>query len=339
MLIAGDIGGTKTALALFTPEGGPRRPVAQAEFHSAEYAGLEEVVRAFMAQVDQPATAACFDVAGPVMAGRAQLTNLPWVIEEAKLARDLGLERVSLLNDLQAIAYAVPHLLAEEIAQVNLGAPEPRGPIAIIAPGTGLGEAFLVWSGTEYIACASEGGHADFAPADELHAELWRHLFHRYGHVAYERVCSGPGISNIYDFMRGAGHAVESPAFAALLAGLHDRTPQIMQAALETTAENALCVKTLDIFVSALGAAAGNLALKVLATGGVYLGGGIPPRILPRLVDGRFMRAFLNKGRLSELLSAVPVNVIVAPAALLGAALHGFNLLSARPSRDQSAPT
>jgi glucokinase len=330
MLIAGDIGGTKTLLALFSPEDGPRKPVAEAEFPSANYPGLEDVVRAFLKKVDRPVTAACFDVAGPVLAGRAHLTNLPWVIEEARLARELGLKRVTLLNDLKAIAYAVPYLLAEEVAPINPGTPEPHGPIAIIAPGTGLGEAFLIWSGTEYIACASEGGHADFAPIDGLQGELWQRLCQRYGHVAYERVCSGSGIPNIYDFLRDAGHAPEEPDFAAQLLGLRDRTPLIMQAALKGPDANPLCASTLDIFVSALGAEAGNLALKVLATGGVYLGGGIPPRILSRLTDGRFMRAFLNKGRLSEVLTAMPVNVITAPAPLIGAAMRGLHLLGER---------
>ncbi len=324
MLIAGDIGATKTLLALYAPDTGARAPLVEAEFHSAKYPGLEEVVQEFMGQAKRPATAACFDVAGPVIGGHARLTNLPWVLDEATLQRRLGLKRVILLNDLKALAYAVPHLLPVDLHVINTGTPEPHGPIAVIAPGTGLGEAFLIWSGSEYIACSSEGGHADFGPADPTQAELWGYLFKRYGHVACERLCSGSGLPNIYDFLRDSGRAPESPAFAAALAAAADRTPLIVQAALEDPT-NALCAAVLDIFVASVGSEAGNLALKVLATGGVYLAGGIPPRILSRLEDGHFMRAFINKGRFAELLGNIPVSVVTTQAALLGAAQYGLD--------------
>jgi glucokinase len=264
-------------------------------------------------------------VAGPVIDGRVQLTNLPWVMDEARLARELGLGQVALLNDLKAIAYAVPRLHENELRTINPGQPALHGPIAVIAPGTGLGEAFLIWDGTDYIACASEGGHADFAPTDPLEGELWRYLHSRYGHVSCERVCSGSGIPNIYDGLREVGHATESSTFAAQLAAQHDRTPLITQAAIDGA--DLLCVKTLEVFTAALGAEAGNLAVRVLATGGVYLAGGIPPRIIPQLSDGRFMRAFVEKGRLSSVLSAMPVKVVLTNAALLGAALYGLERL------------
>ncbi len=327
MLIAGDIGGTKTLLALYTPQAGPRRPLAQAEFHSADYGSLDDVVRAFIAQTRLPAEAACFDVAGPVIGGRAHLTNLPWVLDEGLMQQALGLKRVMLLNDLKAVAYAVPHLLPEDVHTINEGRPDLNGPLAVIAPGTGLGEAFLIWDGTRYIACSSEGGHADFAPASDQQAALWRHVADRYGHVAFERVCSGSGLPNIYDFLRDSGYAPEPPGFAAILAGAPDRTPVIVQAALQDPG-NALCVATVDLFVSILGAEAGNLALKVLATGGLYLGGGIPPRILSHLGDGRFMRAFVDKGRFANLLGKIPVKVITTQAALLGAALYGLDQIA-----------
>jgi glucokinase len=198
----------------------------------------------------------------------------------------------------------------------------------VIAPGTGLGEAFLVWDGGQYIACSSEGGHADFGPADATQAELWSYLFKRYGHVAYERICSGNGIPNIYDFLRDTGRLAETPELAASLAAAHDRTPLIVRAALQDPAD-ALCSAVLDIFIACLGAEAGNLALKVVATGGVYLGGGIPPRILPRLDKGPFMQAFLAKGRLGELLAGIPVHIITNQAALLGAAQYGLDRLRA----------
>jgi glucokinase len=333
MLIAGDIGGTKTLLALYTPEGGPRRPVAQKEFHSANYPGLGEIVREFLTQNASKAAVACFDVAGPVLGGRAHLTNLPWVIEEEALARQLGLAEVVLLNDLKAVAYAVPHLVASDLHRLNEGKPESHGTLAVIAPGTGLGEAFLVWSGAGYIPCASEGGHADFAPADEAQAEMRNALARRFGHVAYERVCSGSGFPNIYDWLRDSAQAPEPPGFSAMLAQAQDRTPLIMQAALQDPAANVLAARTLEMFVSILGAEAGNLALKVLSTGGIYLAGGIPPRILPQLSDGRFMRAFTTKGRFTELLAAIPVQVITSNASLLGAAIYGLDRLRDRARR------
>jgi len=323
MQSAGDIGGTKTLLALFTREGGPRSPVARAEFVSADYPSLDAIVRNFMLQTKRPVAFACFDVAGPVIHGRAHLTNLPWVLDEEAMQQTLGLQRVMLLNDLKAVAHAVPYLLPNEVHVINEGRPEAHGPIGVVAPGTGLGEAFLTWHGSSYVAGSSEGGHADFAPTNEIQAGLWQYLFKRFGHVAYERVVSGSGLPNIYDFLRDSGHAPEPPAFAAALAAAADRTPLIVQAALRQ-APDALCAATLDIFVEAMGAEAGNLALKVLATGGIYLGGGIPARILPRLDDGRFMRAFVSKGRFSELLSRIPVKVITTQAALLGAALYGL---------------
>jgi glucokinase len=324
MLIAGDIGGTKTLLALYVPESGARKPIAQAEFHSANYHSLEDIVRAFIEQTNRPVEAACFDVAGPVINGRAHLTNLPWVLDEGMMEQTLGLKRVMLLNDLKAVAYAVPHLLPEDVHTINEGRADPHGPMAVIAPGTGLGEAFSIWNGSTYVACSSEGGHADFAPTDETQAALRHYLSDRYGHVAYERVCSGSGLPNIYDFLRDSKFAPEPAALAAILAQAADRTPIIVEAAMQDPAE-ALCGATLDLFVSILGAEAGNLALKVLATGGVYLGGGIPPRILSRLDDGRLMRAFVSKGRFADLLAKVPVKVITTQAALLGAALYGLD--------------
>jgi glucokinase len=327
MLLAGDIGATKTQLALYTREAGARDPAVEAEFRSADYPGLEEMAREFMTRAERPVKAACFDVAGPVIGGRARLTNLPWQLDETALAGTLGLDRVILLNDLKAIAYAVPHLLPEELHTINEGTAEAEAPLAVIAPGTGLGEAYLVWDGKAYVACSSEGGHADFAPADRLQAELWAYLAERHGHVAYERVCSGSGLPNIYDFLRDTGRGTEAPAFAAALAKAADRTPIIMRAAQEDPT-NVLSVATLDLFVAIFGAEAGNLALKLLATGGVYLAGGLPPRILDRLGDGRFMQAFQAKGRFADLLGTIPVKVITNRAALLGAALYGLDRMA-----------
>jgi glucokinase len=246
-------------------------------------------------------------------------------MDEAALCQSLGLRRVMLLNDLKAIAYAVPRLQPTELHCINAGRAEPNGPMAVVAPGTGLGEAFLVWNGSAYIACSSEGGHASFAPTDERQSGLRRYLAARFGHVSCERVCSGLGIANIYDYLRERQPELEPAAFAAELSQAADRTPLISQAGVDDASGNPLAAATLEMFVTILGDEAGNLALKVLATGGVYLAGGIPAHILSKLADGRFVQAFVNKGRMSDLLAAMPVHVVTARAALLGAALYGLD--------------
>ncbi len=326
MLLAGDIGGTKTHLAIYSNETG-RRPLVEATFPSGQYPGLEAIVREFLARINlpEPVDHASFGVAGPVVNHGATITNLPWVMKETQLEEDLHIPSVVLLNDLEAIAYAIPYLEAADLCTLNAGQPVSEGALAVIAPGTGLGEAFLTWIGSKYLAHTSEGGHADFAPTNDLEIDLLRYLFARFKHVSFERVCSGRGIPNIYKFLKDSGHANESADLAGRLAAASDLTPIIFDAALRENAPDELCVATVNTFVSILGAEAGNLALKVLATGGVYLGGGIPPRILSFLENGRFMQAFQRKGRFTELLGRVPVHVILNPKiALLGAASHGL---------------
>jgi glucokinase len=322
MLLAGDIGGTKTNLAVYSPESGPRAPLAEETFPSDAYASLEDVVSEFLARFDWEISRASFGVAGPVVAGRAKITNLPWEMSEDYLEKTLGFP-VRLLNDLEAIAYAVLFLEPEDIETLNEGESAQNGAIAIIAPGTGLGEAYLAWDGSRYRAYASEGGHADFAPNNALETGLLCYLRDRLGHVSYEWVCSGQGIANIYAFLKDSGH--EEPVWLAeRLAAADDPTPIIVDVALGEEM-CPICDTALTTFASILGAEAGNMALKVLATGGVYLGGGIPPRVLPVLKRDDFMEAFRYKGRFSNLLARVPVHVILNPkAALLGAACYGL---------------
>ncbi len=325
MLLAGDIGGTKTLLGLYEADKGARQPIAQAEFPSADYPNLEAIVKKFLGQVKEKPEYGCFGLAGPVIQGRAKLTNLSWSLTEASLAKNLGLKRVVLLNDLKAMAHAVPDLEAADSHTINAGKRDRHGAMAVIAPGTGLGEGFLIWNGSKYIACSSEGGHADFSPNDATQAELWNYVSKKFGHVSCERVCSGQGIPTIYDFLRDSRYAPEPPEFAVELAKAADRTPLIVQTALADPTANTLCTATLHLFVAILGAEAGNLALKVLATGGVYLAGGIPKRVLPWLEDGRFMQAFVSKGRFTDLLQNMPVHAITAQAALLGAIYYGLD--------------
>jgi len=325
MLLAGDIGGTKTKLAIFSNETGPRVPLSEATFPSARYASLEAIVQEFMAQVNYPVDRACFGVAGPVADGRATITNLPWVLDEIPLQTALNIPMVRLLNDLEAIAHTIPLLKPGELHALHEGQAAPTGNIAIIAPGTGLGEAFLTWNGSSYQTQKSEGGHADFAPTTELEIGLLRYLLRRFEHVSYERVCSGKGIPNIYAYLAEHGYPDELPELHKQLAEAEDQTPLIVNAAMNGTSRR--CIDTVNTFVSILGSEAGNLALKVLATGGIYVGGGIPPRILPLLEQGQFLQSFRRKGRFIKMLEEMPVHVILDPTvALFGAAYHGMEM-------------
>jgi glucokinase len=326
MLLAGDIGGTKTVLALFAEESGPHSPLHEATFPSAKYGRLEAIIREFLDTVAYPISHAAFGVAGPVVSGTAQITNLPWKMNSQQLAEAFGWNHVELLNDLEAIAYAVPILEPDDLHTLNVGKPELHGNLAVIAPGTGLGEAFLTWEGKRYRAHASEGGHASFAPTNELEHGLLHYLNHQkgHGHVSFERVCSGGlGIPNLYDYLKDTGKAEEPAWLAAELAAASDPTPIIFRAAQEHSVE--LAYQTIAMFVNILGAEAGNLALKVLSTAGVYIGGGIPPRIVTDLEQPTFLEAFCHKGRFRPLLADMPVHIILNPkAALLGAAACGF---------------
>ncbi len=329
VLLAGDIGGTKVALGLYSQRQGVGAPLLETEFPSADYPSLGSVVREFLGDEKVRIDRACFAVAGPVIGGGAQVTNLPWLLSEGELGEELQVRSVHLLNDLVAIARAVRELKAADLRTLNVGAPVPGGAIAVVAPGTGLGEAFLVWDGARYQPYPSEGGHADFAPTSKREAGLLAYLLRELDHVSVERVCSGPGIVNIYRYLRATAYPSVSPAIIPELAASPDSARSIAEAALRRPEPDPLSAAALELFVSVLGAEAGSFALKVLSTGGVYLAGGIPMRILPALSEGRFMRAFTAKGRMRVLLSGIPVHVVVRRAALLGAALRGFELAAA----------
>lgn len=322
-LLAGDIGGTKTVLALMDTEKGLRHPLVETRFPSDDYDSLEAIIQQFLNDTAVTIDVAAFGVAGPVLNNRAQITNLPWVIDAAAISSTFAISHVYLLNDLEAIANAVTHLEPDDVTTLNPGQPEKQGAIAVIAPGTGLGEAFLTWTGSQYQAHPSEGGHTAFGPGNAEQIELLHFLHGRYRHVSYERVCSGLGIPNLYDFLKWSGRYPEPDWLTEAVAAAEDPTPVIVTAAVKD--EEPLCRAVLDLFVDILGDEAGNLALKVLATGGVYIGGGIPPRILPWLQQPRFLQAFRRKGRFGDLMAAMPIHVIGHPqAALLGAAYYGL---------------
>ncbi len=311
MILAGDIGGTSTRLALFEPEGRTLRSVAEQHYPSRNYRGLSEIVRTFTAAHSQPIEDAAFGIAGPVREGRVETPNLPWVVEAAALATQLALPRVTLLNDLEANAWGVFTLAEDDFATLKVGAPARDGNAAIISAGTGLGEAGYHAHGSSLHPFASEGGHAD---------ELFRWLHRRHGHVSWERVVSGPGLVNIFTFLHEAKRGEVSVALAeAMREG--DPAAVISKAALDESSD--LAVAALDLFVASYGSEAGNLALKMKATRGVWIGGGIAPRILPRLQRPGFLEAFHDKGRFRAFLEAIPVRVILNDrTALRGAAWH-----------------
>jgi glucokinase len=327
MLIAGDIGGTKTDLAIFSNEAGPLVPLAQTRVPSADYPSLQSIIKEFLAKEKKPVDRACFAVAGPVIGGRVKTTNLPWMIEENSLAEELNINRLSvrLINDLEAIAHAVPILRPTDVETINYGEPVPKGAIGVIAPGTGLGESFLTWDGSSYRPHSSEGGHADFAPTDQRQIGLLEYMLKKFDHVSFEHVCSGIGIPNIYNYLREVERMPEEPEVSALIDSSHDRTAAIVEHALAGDANcSKLCAATLDTFVSILAAEAANVAVKVLATGGIYVAGGVAVHTLAALKQPAFLQSFIRKGRFAELMSRIPIHVVVGPAGLAGAAAFGL---------------
>lgn len=324
-ILAGDLGGTKTVLALYRPEDPIDHPYRSEKYPSRDYKDLHSIVERFLDGAGETPRAAAFGVAGPIVGGKAHITNLQWEIDPARLASSFGIPEVGLLNDLEATAVAVPHLAPRDQRTLSAGIPQPSGLIAVIAAGTGLGMAFLVPGPRGYRAFPSEGGHMSFAPRGHVEAELYAFVRERLGHVSFERICSGIGLPNIYDFLRSSGLYQEPAWLVDELDRVDDRTPVIVTAALDGRAE--ICAATLDIFVRALAGAIGNMSLVLLPLGGVYLGGGIPPRMLKRLEQPDFIDAVFDKGRFRTLLERIPVHVILDPqAALHGAAWHARQL-------------
>jgi glucokinase len=317
MILAGDVGGTKVHLALYDFTDGNLQHTRDQKYPAKDYSGLEEIVKEFL--VNEKVTAACFGVPGPVRDGRLRLTNLPWTLDSRELATHLKIDYVFLINDLQANGYGINELSADQIYTLSEGDAQQVGNRALISAGTGLGEAFMVWDGRNYVPYPSEGGHSDFAPRNEDEIDLLRFLRQKYdGRISFERVVSGQGITNCYEFLREV-RGLEEPAWLAERIAAEDPNAVITELALKAKSE--ICEKALDLFVSAYGAEAGNMALKILSVGGLYVGGGIAPRILEKLKDGTFLKAFTDKGRLSQLLVHMPVRVILeSKTALLGAA-------------------
>ena len=351
MIVAGDIGGTKTHLALFDWKKDRVDPVRLESFHSADYTSLEDMLTEFLApptapqsiddvaaekgdavEVERPAEqpqkidAACFGIAGPVIENRCQTTNLPWVVDGATLAKQFDIPKVKLLNDLEAMAYGILLLRPDEVEVLNAGTPPAQNQaLALIAAGTGLGESILFWNGSRYQPTPSEGGHADFAPNNDNEIELLRHLRSSYLHVSYERVLSGPGLHAIYDYVRDSKK--NEPTWLAEQIKAGDPAAAIAEAGLKGQAD--IAKQALDLFASIYGAEAGNLALKGMTLNGVYVGGGIAPKLLAKLKDGTFMKSFTNKGRYKRVMSSIPVKVVMnQKTALLGAASVAASLSS-----------
>ncbi|MFQ6022956.1 MAG: glucokinase [Acidiferrobacterales bacterium] len=327
MILAGDIGGTKTVIALFEETGGNLREVRGATFPSKEHGSLEEILEKFLHDESDPALqVGCFGVAGPVINGKSKTTNLPWELDEQALAKAIGARRVKLLNDLEAAAFGMLHLKPDEFCVLNEGAePKRQGNIAVVAAGTGLGEAMLIWDGEKHHPVASEGGHADFAPRNAQEIELLNYLSDKYrGHVSYERILSGPGFFNLYTFLRQSNGTPE-PDW--LKEKLQSGDPSAIVTEVGLAGKDPVCVRSLELFASIYGAEAGNLALKCLAMGGVLIGGGIAPKILPALESGRFTDGFKDKGRYAALMQSMPVKVALNPRApLIGAAHYTLRL-------------
>lgn len=337
LLLAGDIGGTRTRLAVYAMDDWPGPPLRQQTFLNHKATGLPDLVTAFLAEVSRQPSVGCFGIAGPIRGDRIRMTNLDWQIDARHLEKTFGLQQVFLINDLVATAMGAVLLPEQELFTIHAGRPQPNGNIAVLAPGTGLGQAFMLKRKQGFLPVASEGGHSSFAPRNHQQIELLEFLLRKEAHISVEKVCSGLGIPNLYDFL--AGRLQQPEPLRRELADASDRTPVLVNAGLKAFAagdSDHICVQTLRLFTDILAAEAANLALKVLATGGIFLGGGIPPRMLPFFSSERFLEVFA-RGIYREMLAEIPIHVILNPkAALLGAAAYGFNQIC--PDNQENTP-
>jgi glucokinase len=308
MILAGDVGGTKTELAIYENKDGMLDKLESEKFISNEYSGLEEIISLFLSNREYQIDSACIGIPGPVENGKVKLTNLSWELDETDLSEKLNIRKFKLANDLEAIATAVPFIENDDLIMICKGSGDfSKSNKAILAPGTGLGQAALVYRDNEYTVIPTEGGHTDFAPCNEIERELLKYLQNKYEHVSYERVISGIGLVNIFEYLKSTGKfEISNELMKRIETG--DSAAVISAEGVSRNSE--ICVKAIDIFVSILGAQAGNMVLNFKATGGVYLGGGIPVKITDKLKEGLFLKAFLNKGRLSYLTEMTPVFII-----------------------------
>ena len=323
MILAGEIGATRTRLAAFETEGSKLQRVVEKTYMSQDHSGLPAMIAGFIQTEGIPVHNACFGVAGPVRSGKSKISNLPWTIDSRELATQLKLNSVGLINDLEAYAYGVDGLESKDFVTLRAGAEGAEGNRAVISAQTGLGVAGLYWDGYRHHPFACEGGHADFAPRNDLEVELLRYLLKKYGHVSCERILSGPGVKNIYDFLRDTKKAEEPQWLKDQMSQANDPPALISQLALEKKA--AICEQTLSIFVSVYGAETGNCALNFMATGGIFIGGSIAAKIVPQMQDPVFMQSFLDKGRMQPLLEDMPVKIVLNDdTGIIGAARYAL---------------
>src|SRR6202795_1831305 len=321
MILAGDIGATRVVLAAFETESNRLHCVVEKSYMSQQFEGLSPILADFIKTEGIPVHSACLGVAGPVRGGRSKISNLPWVIDAREVAKQLRLDSVGLLNDLEAFAYGIDGLESKDFITLSQGTDEAEGNRAVISAKTGLGIAGLYWDGFRHHPFACEGGHADFAPRNDLQMELLGYLQKKYGRVSCERILSGPGIKNIYDFLRDANKLDEPQWLREQMAAAPDPPALISQLALEGKA--AICDQTLSLFVSIYGAETGNCALNFLSTGGIFLGGSIAAKIVPKMKDPIFMQSFLDKGRMEPLLKEMPVKIVLNDdSGIIGAARY-----------------
>jgi glucokinase len=323
MILAGDIGATRTRLAAYDTEGNKLNSVVAKTYPSQEHSGLSEIIEAFIRSEGIPVHSACLGVAGPVRSGRSKISNLPWTIDSRQVAAQLRIDSAGLINDLEAYAYGIDALESKDLATLSEGSEDAEGNRAVISARTGLGVAGLYWDGYRHHPFACEGGHASFSPHNEAEAGLFQYLSEKYGHVSCERVLSGPGLRNIYEFLRDSKREEEPEWLREQMAGAHDVPALISQLAIQKKA--AICEQALSMFVSAYGAETGNCALRYMTTGGIFVGGIIAAKIVDKMKEPVFIESFLNKGRMRSLLEDMPVKVIVNDdCGLMGAARYAL---------------